>query len=176
MKLSSIVISLVFLATTTQCRAAQGASLRGGRQLAGEEEDEFVILLESEECREFTDDLLTKIETLQSFGEDAMLDFVCSDVERTLMKMNLQYITEGEGSNKCDLAFDDLLLQEQVAIVNAVGTEDSCRKELSQEFQRIQETLHLKDFKRGEDELYRPVIAKNAALALSTWQIRRGKD
>ncbi|CAJ1967176.1 unnamed protein product [Cylindrotheca closterium] len=172
MKLFTI-IPLTFLAA----QGAQAASLRGrGRQLVDEDEDEFVLLLESEECREFTGDLLNKIETLESFGEDAVLDFVCSDVERTLMKMNLQYITEGEGSNKCDLAFDDLLLQAQVKIVNAVGTEDSCRKELSQEFKDIQERLHLKDFKFGEEELYRPIIAQNAALALSTWQIRRGKD
>mmetsp|Transcript_39016 Transcript_39016/g.94333 ORF Transcript_39016/g.94333 Transcript_39016/m.94333 type:complete len:174 (-) Transcript_39016:1371-1892(-) len=173
MKLSAIV-SLAFLVT----QGAQAASLRGGRQLADdeEEEDSFVVLLESEECREFTAELLNKIETLQSFGEDAVLDFVCSDVERTLMKMNLQYITEGEGSNKCDLAFDDLLLQEQVKIVNAVGTEESCRNELSLEFKDIKENLHLKDFKFGEQEIYRPIIAGNAALALSTWQVRRGKD
>ena len=173
MKLSTI-ISLGLLAL----EGVQAVSLRGGRKLADEEEkeDDFVLLLESEECREFTNELLNKIETLQSFGEEDVLDFVCSDVERTLMKMNLQYITEGEGSNKCDLAFDDLLLQEQVKIVNAVGTGDSCRKELSQEFKNIQESLHLKDFKYGEQEIYRPIIAVNAALALSTWQVRRGKD
>ena len=164
----------IFVITFLVARGTEALSLRGGRQHSDDkekQEENFVILLQSEEYEEYTFDLLYKIETLQSFAEDIVIDFVCSDFEKTLRKVNVEYEkSKDDGSTKGDAAFGDLFLQEQMKLVNAVGTEESCRKVLSTEFETIQESL----FVQYEEGTYRPTFAQNAALALISWQVRQG--